>query len=337
MPKRKVADAKAGAVPLPSGPPLNLPDGDLDEIESQRLLLDPKNLRLLEVAADIMDTPAKLIGQISVQDRLYEPAVRQSLQTLPCFVLQGTAISGDEQRLSEYRRASEIYVGMRHLMGAKSWEPASRYEFQARLVQEGWTIQQVSERFGRSIPEVRRDLRAQTLYRDFRDYERQKKLRHTITYNAFAEAARASSIMNWIGWTADAQQVENPEYEQAFFDYLVVKLRLLPKEDKEAPGDDVEEESAETVVRRLRDMLRLGDEDIMGAVLDRQFETADMLFEDRKQGVFAKRIQSYIRGVRRATTSELAQNPEENQNLLKQLQIAAQTAIDLIDGILRRR
>src|SRR5258708_38789531 len=45
--------------------------------------------------------------------------VRQSLQTLPCFVLNGDAIGGSDAILEEYRRAAEIYIGMRHLMGAK--------------------------------------------------------------------------------------------------------------------------------------------------------------------------------------------------------------------------
>jgi hypothetical protein len=97
------------------------------------------------------------------------PEVRQSLQTLPCFVIIGPAIAGSSKALDEYRRAAEIYIGMRHLMGARRWEPASRYEFQARLIlEEGWTVADVAERFGRKKSEVTRDLKAQRLYHDFR-------------------------------------------------------------------------------------------------------------------------------------------------------------------------
>ena len=112
--------------------------------------------------------------------------LRQSLQTLPCFIIKGLAIGSSAERLAEYRRAAEIYIGMRHLMGARRWEPASRYEFQARLVlEEGWSVADVAERFGRDKSEVLRDLKAQRLYQDFRRFEGRNKIGHSLTYNAF--------------------------------------------------------------------------------------------------------------------------------------------------------
>ena len=62
------------------------------------------------------------------------PMIRQSLLALPCLVLEGSAIEDSALRLEEYRRAAEVYIGMRHLMGAKDWDPAARYEFLSRLI-----------------------------------------------------------------------------------------------------------------------------------------------------------------------------------------------------------
>lgn len=166
------------------------------------------------------------------------PAVRQSLQTLPCFVLKGPTINGSTARLRDYRRASEIYIGMRHLMGAKRWEPASRYEFQARLIlEEGWTVSEVAERFGREKARVFRDLRAQRLYNDFRDFERRKKIEHALTYNAFAEAARAPVVMKWLGWSNERMTITHKEKENTFFHYLISRLRTRSR-GKEEDDDE---------------------------------------------------------------------------------------------------
>ena len=55
------------------GPLLHLPAGESQEIESDRLLLDPQNLRLMERVDDAFKKISpKLIGQRSVQDKLTE-------------------------------------------------------------------------------------------------------------------------------------------------------------------------------------------------------------------------------------------------------------------------
>lgn len=400
MPKSKSVTSKRSKPNAASGPPLQLPEGDPLDVTPDSLVLDPQNLRLLEVSQNLFDTAARLIGQSSIQEKVegimrdnplfdvsslvrsieyngflkheqlivapldgekyivlegnrrltavrtiiakhgrqlvgLPTSVRQSLETLPCFVLRGPSIDGNETRLAEYRRASEIYIGMRHLMGAKSWEPASRYEFQWRLINEGWTVEQVAERFGRDISEVRRDLKAQTLYRDYRKFEVRRGTSHSITYNAFAEAARAGSIMKWLGWSNSNQRVEHREAEESFFSYLTIKLQrpigAVHYEESESPA-----ESAESVVRKLRDMLKLDDDDIEGALLDKQFDTAELLFEDRKEGVFAKRLQSYIRALKRTTASELSHNAKQNKALLLELQAQASNLLLLLDGKRRK-
>src|SRR5438874_13541241 len=188
------------------------------------------------------------------------PEVRQSLQTLPCFVIAGPAIAGSGESLGDYRRAAEIYVGMRHLMGARRWEPASRYEFQARLIlEEGWTVADVAERFGRKKSEVTRDLKAQRLYHDFRKFERRSKIEHSLTYNSFAEASRAPSIMKWLGWSNEQMTVKDKYREESFFHYLVSRLKTRGRAKPGEGEEETAEESAEAIVRRLRDMLKLSD------------------------------------------------------------------------------
>jgi hypothetical protein len=266
------------------------------------------------------------------------PSIRESLQTLPCFVLEGTAIDGSDEKLAYYRRAAEIYIGIRHLMGAKSWEPASRYEFQARLIlQEHWTREQVAERFGRKKAEVDRDLKAQILYRDYLKFERSNRLPHILTYNAFAEAARAPSVMKWLEWSSKEMEVQNKTREATFFHYLTTKLATTARASV-SDGEEVEPaESAESMVRRLRNMLSLHDEDIEGALIDRQFSDAEMLYSERKEGKFAKRIASFIRHLKRVTISELEQSPSENRSRLDELIKQASGIVDLLDGILRKK
>jgi hypothetical protein len=393
---------KASRSTINSGPQLNIPDGESHEVEPEFLLLDPQNLRLLErVDGGIQNLRVKLIGQKSVQDKLYKmllddkafdvksletsiahnsflrherlivarydgekflvlegnrrltavrhllevygPAltglpdsIRQSLKTLPCFVLNGSSVGGSERRLNEYRRASEIYVGMRHLMGAKKWEPASRYEFEARLIEEGWSVAEIAERFGSDKSDVMRDLKAQRLYRDFGQFERKNKLGHSLTYNAFAEAARAPSVMNWLGWSNEKKTVVEKDREASFFHYLISRLKARARAASEEGEEESAEESAETIVRRLRDMLKLRDENIESALVDRDFDSADLFFEEKRKGALAKRIASYTRGLKRITSDELADNPKENKAKLTELIEQAKKTIVFIDALLKR-
>jgi hypothetical protein len=262
------------------------------------------------------------------------PEVRQSLQTLPCFVLDGSAINGSDERLKEYHRAAEIYIGMRHLMGAKRWEPASRYEFQARLIDEGWSVSNVADRFGRDKAEVTRDLKAQRLYRDFQEFERKSKIGHSLTYNAFAEAARAPTIMKWLGWSDEKMSITKKQQEETFFHYLISRLKARSRINVEEGEEETAEESAETIVRRLRDMLKLKDDLIDEALLDRDFDAADLLYEERRQGKFAKRIAGFIRALKRVTTDELQDNARGNKAALNELIQHAQKAILLLNALL---
>jgi hypothetical protein len=393
---------KASSKPKGTGPQLNIPEGKSRELEPEALLLDPDNLRLLErVDGQMENVKVKLVGQKSIQDKLYRTmladrifdvkslqtsiayngflkherlivakydaerflvlegnrrltAVRhllevhgpklvglprnvaQSLNTLPCFVLDGPAIDGSEDVLKEYRRASEIYIGMRHLMGARSWEPASRYEFQARLIlDEGWSPSDVAERFGRDKTEVIRDIKAQRLYWDFREFERKNKV-YSLTYNAFAEAARAPSVMKWLGWSNDQMVVTAKDHEQSFFHYLISRLRARSRVAPEDGQEEGPDESAEAIVRRLRDMLKLNDDSIEDALIDRDFDSADLLFEEKRKGTFAKRIASYTRGLRRVTSDELGDSPKDNKARLVELIEQAEKTIVLLDALLRR-
>jgi hypothetical protein len=225
---------------------------------------------------------------------------------------------------------------MRHLMGAKRWEPASRYEFQARLIlDEGWTVSEVAERFGRDKAEVLRDLKAQRLYNDFRQFERKNKIEHALTYNSFAEAARAPVVMKWLGWSNERMTITHKEKENTFFHYLVSRLKARSRVKSEEGDDETPDASAEAIVRRLRDMLKLGDEAVEGALVDRDFDSADLLFEEKRAGAFAKRVASYTRGLKRATTDELADNPKENKTQLSQLATQTKNTLVLVDAILK--
>lgn|SRR3990167_570588 len=379
-----------------TGPLLRLPDGESQEIEPDRLLLDPHNLRLLERAdLAIQQMPVKLIGQAPIQKKVYsilandssmeieslaksitgngflrherlivckfdgnkyivlegnrrltavrsiyeklgpkldglQDYVRQSLRTLPCFVLEGESISGSEEILASYRRAAEIYIGMRHLMGAKSWDPAARYEFQHSLIfNEGWAPEQVAERFGRSKTEVLRDLKAQVLYNDFRAFEKKSNVEHTVTYNAFAEAARAPSVMKWLGWSNPQMTFSKKEHESSFFHYLLSRMRARERVRPSEGEDESPSESAEAVIRRLRDVLKLEDEAIQEALLDRDFDSADLLYEQKKEGDFAKRVASYTRALKRVTANELQSNSRENLRKLDELLAQVEVTIAL--------
>jgi hypothetical protein len=395
---------KQSLLPLaPHGPALRIPDGESQDIEPGRLLLDPDNLRLLErVDSALLKLPIKLIGQQSIQDKLYQTIandplfdikslassithngflkherlivakydgdrflvlegnrrltavrslvekhgksfsglpdyVRQSLQTLPCFVLLGEAIGVSDEILKSHRRASEIYIGMRHLMGAEKWQPASRYEFQARLIEdEGWSPEDVAERFGRKKNEVLRDLKAQRLYRSFREFETKNRVEHALTYNAFAEAARAPSVMNWLGWSNKEMDVAHKDRQASFFHYLISRLRARSRVSLPEGEEESTEDSAETIVRHLRDMLKLGDEGVESALVDRDFDSAEMQFEQKREGTFAKRVASYTRGLKRVTGEELSQTPKENKAKVSELLAQAQKTLVLLDALIKK-
>lgn len=256
--------------------------------------------------------------------------VRESLRTLPCFVLDGPVIDKSEDRLKEYRRAAEIYIGMRHLMGAKSWEPASRYEFQSRLIfEEGWSISDVAARFGRKKEEVIRDLKAHLLYQEFVGFEKSRSIEHSLTYNAFSEAARAPAISKWLGWSDKDMEFQNEERKDAFFHYLIAYLRpeSSTSEEREFP-----EMSAEATVRRLRDILRLEDASIEEAILDRDFKSAEIIFEERKEGTLAKKIGQFARTLKRAPTEELISSPEVLEKL-KELQKQVEKMLKVTEAL----
>ncbi|WP_148289664.1 ParB N-terminal domain-containing protein [Ideonella sp. B508-1] len=365
-----------------SGPKLDIPDGESQEIEPARLLLDPYNLRLLEQVRDSFDRmDVSLLGQPAVQEKLqqlivenprydvdalvksisnngflrherivvakydgdkflvlegnrrltavrqiYEingqsltkmrARVRESLMTLPCLVLTGPVIGRSKQHLDDYRRDAEVYIGMRHLMGTKDWDPASRYEFLSRLIfEEGWSVLQIAEHFGRKKSEVIRDLKAQTLYRDFVAFERRNKIEHTLTYNAFAEAARAPAIANWLGWSDRDVTFSSKKNEEVFFHYLIAKL---PKHLDGALLDDegaLPEASAELAVRRLRDMLKLGDSIVEEALADREFKSAEILFESRREGALTKKLSNFTNALRRVSSEELLESSETERRL----------------------
>lgn len=294
--------------------------------DGEKFLVLEGNRRLTAVRA-LLDG-AKFAGLLA--------KVRQSLKTLPCFVLKGPVIGGSGKLLDQYRRASEIYIGMRHLMGAKSWEPASRYEFQARLIlEEGWSPSDVADRFGRDKSEVLRDLKAHHLYRDFRDFERKNNVAHALTYNAFAEAARAPSVMKWLGWSNEKMRVVAKDREHSFFHYLISRLKARSRVPLEEGEEESPDASAEAIVRKLQKMLKLKDDSIEGALIDRDFDSADLFFGEKRVGTFAKRIASYTRGLKRVNADELGDSPTENKAKLTELIEQAKKTIVLLDALLR--
>ena len=58
-------------------------------------------------------------------------------------------------------------------------------------------------------------------------------------------------------------------------------------------------------------MLKLGDDTVESALVDGDFNSADLFFEERREGAFAKRVTTYIRGLRRATGEELGNLPRK--------------------------
>lgn len=245
------------------------------------------------------------------------PKIRQSLFALPCLVLEGPAINGSAEQLDIYRRAAEVYIGMRHLMGAKDWDPAARYEFLSRLIfTEGWSITDVVNHFGRRKGEVLRDLKAQVLYRNFLAFEKKHGFNHVPTYNAFSEAARAPSIYRWLNWSDKDIAFSNKQREETFFHYLISKAPLPSGAESPDGEESMPDPSAEVAVRRLRDMLSLGDHRVEEALEDGEFKSAEILFEERKEGELPKKLLSIIKGLKRTTTDDLQSEPDATEAAL---------------------
>lgn len=370
--------------------PLPIKGGNSEKIEPQNLLLDPGNLRLMELADDdIRKTGLRLFGQVPIQDRLrtliiesdrfgakklissirsngylrheqlivarfdgrsflvlegnrrvacvqhileefgrsLPKPVRDSMSTLPCFVLEGEPIADNEARLTEYRRDAEIYIGLRHLMETQSWDPASKYEFQARLIrEEGWSVEEVAERFGRKSYEVVRDLKAQAIYHKFREYELKHSKPHKVTYNAFAEAAKAPKIMEWMSWSDSRMNISVTSKTKAFFDYVLERVRL---------GDDDEDgkQNAEQVVKEFNNMLRIEDSAVNSLLADGQFQEAESLYLDRREGDLEKRIGKYVRALGRVSIDDMKHNPKKNLSVLRKLREIIDELIETIEGM----
>ena len=62
----------------------------------------------------------------------------------------------------------------------------------------------------------------------------------------------------------------------------------------------------------------------------------DLMFEEKREGTFAKRVVSYTRGLRRVTSDELSDNPRENKAKLTELIEQANKTISLLDALIRR-
>lgn len=256
-------------------------------------------------------------------------SVLKTLGTVPCFVLDGEPVSGDEARLTAFRDAALQYIGIRHLTGIQEWETASRYEFLARLIDDhGMTPQQVADQFGQPLSAIMRDYRAHLLYWRFREFEIEVKLRkHRLTYNTFAEASRSPEIREWLGWTDVEQRCSNESRIRTFFDYVIKQLVVSqPGLFGEAEEDWTVENSAEAVVRRFRDMLKRHDPEIESNLEQGDFPKAHELFDLRRMGRLEQRLKGYINGIKSVSKSEMQDNPANSARLLDAL---SKEAIDL--------
>ena len=297
--------------------------------DAKHYLVLEGNRRLTAVRTIYKELGNKLTG-------LPEP-VRESLRSLPCYVLDGVPVDGSDERLDTYRRAAEIYIGMRHLMQILPWEPASRYEFQARLInQEGWSPEDVADRFGRQKYEVLRDLKAQTLYRYFRDYESRKGIRHKLVYNAFAEAARSRDIMNWCEWSEKDLEIGDVEAAEVFFDYLTARVKDAGPPDELDENDETPRETAKQAVKHFKEMLNIDDTDVVDALRDRNFREAEVLFDDRKEGALPRRLSQYLRALKRVTLTELTQSPDQTFGLLRDISMQVESMLETLEDRLAR-
>jgi hypothetical protein len=139
-----------------------------------------------------------------------------------------------------------------------------------------------------------------------------------------------------VGPGSDADSaVHNKQQQNAFFSYLVLRLsRNVPTD----PEEELElSQSAEALVRTFRDMLKLDDEDISESLKHLEFDRAELLFMERREGDFAKRVSGYIRGLKNATLSELEEGARENKRLLGDLIEQAQSKVKYISTFLSER
>jgi len=312
-------------------------------INSIRALGFLRNDRLIVARYDglrflVLEGNRRLSAVKALLSNAYESPsyVHDSIRTLPCFILDGDAISGDEKRLSNYRNKALQYVGIRHLTGIQQWEPASRYEFLARLIdQHHLKPAEIEQQFGYPLSAVLRDYRAHLLYRQFRDYELGRKLRgHRLTYNTFAEATRSPDIRTWLGWSDESQTFENDQHLRAFFDYVI---HHIGQPQRDLFGEDDEdwtvESSAETIVRRYRDMLKRHDPEIESNLEQGNYAKAHELFELRRMGKLEQRLKGYISGLRSVSKSEMQEAPSNSVQLLAQLSAEALELRSIIDKL----
>lgn len=359
---------------------LKLPAPEPDELDPRLLLLDPDNLRLLEVLPKSLEQlQPNRVGEPAVQELLHKllredshadigalvtsilnngflrheslivapydgrrflvlegnrrltavrsildmddvtPEVRGSIATLPVLKLSGHGYIADDPKASEsYHRDALAFIGIRHLTGFQKWEPSSKYEFQARLIdREHWTIDQVARHFGRKRGDVLRDYRAQKLYNKYVEYCHRKELRVAPTYNAFAEVARSQGIRRWLGWSDRELDFEHDEAVETFFTYLVTKLRwqasFLDDEGIEPEG------SVEKVLRELNRMLLQNNPALEEALLAGDYALAAALYERRSQGTVLARVQDCIRGLKNVSPGELSDDSQALEASLTEL------------------
>jgi hypothetical protein len=83
-------------------------------------------------------------------------------------------------------------------------------------------------------------------------------------------------------------------------------------------------------------MLKLEDESVESALLDRDFDSADLQYEEKREGTFAKRVASYTRGLKRVTGEELGENPSENKAKVVALIEQANKTLLLLGALLKK-
>jgi predicted DNA-binding antitoxin AbrB/MazE fold protein len=142
--------------------------------------------------------------------------------------------------------------------------------------------------------------------------------------------------MNWLGWSNKEMDVAHKDRQASFFHYLISRLRARSRVSLPEGEEESTEDSAETIVRHLRDMLKLGDEGVESALVDRDFDSAEMQFEQKREGTFVKRVASYTRGLKRVTGEELSQTPKENKAKVSELLAQAQKTLVLLDALIKK-
>ena len=66
-------------------------------------------------------------------------------------------------------------------------------------------------------------------------------------------------------------------------------------------------------------MLILGDHRVEEALAERDFKSAEILFEERKEGEFPKKLQSIVKVLKRTTADDLQSEPEATELALVEL------------------